>query len=161
MERHQPISVLVKPVSADCNLACRYCFYLPKAELYPDSPVHRMSPEVLEVLVAQQMRLAAQFPGAQASFCWQGGEPTLAGLDFYRRVVELQQTHGRPGQSVANALQTNGLLIDDEWAAFLAEYNFLVGVSLDGPEAIHDHYRRSQGGRACPSRAPARGRTPA
>jgi len=146
MPLDHPVSVLVKPVSADCNLACRYCFYLPNAALYPDSPLHRMSPEVLEALVSQQMRLAARFPGAQASFCWQGAEPTLAGLDFYRRVVELQQRHGSPGQSVANALQTNALLIDDEWAAFLAEYNFLVGVSLDGPPDIHDHYRRSAAG---------------
>jgi len=142
----RPISVLVKLVSADCNLGCRYCFYLPKAQLYPESRVHRMSPEVLEALVAQQMRLAARFPGAPATFCWQGGEPTLAGLDFYRRVVALQQQHGESGQVVGNALQTNGLLIDDEWAAFLAEYNFLVGVSLDGPEAVHDHYRRGASG---------------
>jgi uncharacterized protein len=146
MPPDRPISVLVKPVSADCNLACRYCFYLPKAALYPDSPTHRMSPEVLEALVSQQMRLAARFPGQPATFCWQGGEPTLAGLDFYRRVVALQQTHGRDGQAVANAFQTNGLLINDDWAAFFAQYNVLVGVSLDGPEAIHDHYRRSAAG---------------
>jgi uncharacterized protein len=152
MPADRPISVLVKPVAADCNLACRYCFYLPAAALYPESRVHRMSPEALEALVAQQMRLAAEFPGSQAMFCWQGGEPTLAGLDFYRSVVALQQQYGEPGQVVANALQTNGLLIDDEWAAFLAEYNFLVGVSLDGPEAIHDHYRRSLAGQGSHAR---------
>ena len=137
MMMSSPFSVLIKPVSADCNLACEYCFYRPKAALYPETGVHRMSDETLSALVAQVMRLSGQ----AASFGWQGGEPTLAGLDFFRRAVELQAGLGRDGQVVANGLQTNAIVIDDDWAEFLAEYKFLVGVSVDGPRAIHDHFR--------------------
>ncbi len=136
-------SVLVKPVSADCNLSCTYCFYLSKAELYPEVRVHRMSDEVLRELVAQVVGVS---PG-RVSFCWQGGEPTLAGLDFYRRVVEYQELFRAPGQVVENCLQTNGVLIDEEWARFLSRYGFLVGVSLDGPREFHDYYRRDRSGR--------------
>ena len=138
----RPISLLVKPVSADCNLACQYCFYLPKAALYPESTVHRMCDDVLEALMAQYMPMA----GPQATICWQGGEPTLAGLDFYRRAVEFEKRYGLPGQAVGNGFQTNGVLVDDDWAAFFSEYRFLVGVSLDGPQAIHDSYRKARGG---------------
>ena len=146
LPRHLPgrsdLGVLVKPVSADCNLACEYCFYRPKAELYAETKVHRMPDEVLARFVGSYMALAGRNP----SFGWQGGEPTLAGLGFFRRVVRLQATLGRPGQVVGNGLQTNGMLLDREWAHFLAEYRFLVGVSLDGPPDLHDHYRRTLGG---------------
>ena len=101
-----------------------------------------MSPEVLESFLRQYMSLA----GSNPSFGWQGGEPTLAGLDFFRQVVRLQQRFGVSGQVVGNGLQTNGLLIDREWAQFLAQYNFLVGISLDGPRELHDHYRRNAAG---------------
>ena len=84
--------------------------------------------------------------GGPAAFCWQGGEPTLMGVDFYRTVIALQKKHGRSGQVVANSLQTNGVLLDDEWARLLARYRFLVGLSLDGPAEVHDHYRTSLGG---------------
>ncbi len=141
--RTRPLSLLVKPASADCNLACEYCFYLPKSALYPETPRHRMPEPVLERLMSEYMPLA--YP--EASLVWQGGEPTLMGLDFFRRAAELEQRYGRPGQTVANGLQTNGLLINDDWAAFLAHYNFLVGLSLDGPPHVHDHYRRTRGGR--------------
>lgn len=136
-------SLLIKPAGADCNMACSYCFYRPTAGLYPGTPQPRMSAEVLRELVRQYMELAGS---AQAAFCWQGGEPTLMGLDFYRQVVALQQKYGHPGQVVANSLQTNGLLINDEWARFLARYRFLIGLSLDGPPEVHDHYRVSLGG---------------
>ncbi|MFQ6130935.1 MAG: anaerobic sulfatase maturase [Armatimonadota bacterium] len=138
-----PLSLLVKPASADCNLACRYCFYLSKAELYPETKVHRMSDEVLERMIQEYLAFQPQM----ASFVWQGGEPTLMGLDFYRRAVELQAKHGQRGQVVANGLQTNGLVLDAEWCEFLREYNFLVGLSLDGPPHVHDHYRRSAAGK--------------
>jgi len=131
-------SVLVKPVSADCNLACEYCFYSLKADLYPETKRHRMSDLVLRELVAQYMGLSWD----RASFCWQGGEPTLAGLDFYRKAVEYQSLFAAPGQIVENSLQTNGILIDEEWAKFLARHEFLVGVSLDGPPELHDYYRK-------------------
>ena len=136
------ISVLVKPVSSDCNLGCDYCFYSSKAaELYPETRVHRMSLKVLRELIAQSMALSAE-----VSFCWQGGEPTLIGLDFYRKAVEYQRLFKVPGQIVHNSLQTNGTLIDERWAKFLANHDFLVGVSLDGPPEMHDYYRKDRFG---------------
>lgn len=138
MGKTTPISsILVKPVSADCNLSCEYCFYSPKAALYPDTKRHRMSNRVLRELTAQFMSLSLE----RSSFCWQGGEPTLAGLEFYRKAINYQRLFGVPGQIVENSLQTNWLLINNEWAQFLASYNFLVGVSLDGPLKLHDQYR--------------------
>ncbi|MEA3344686.1 MAG: anaerobic sulfatase maturase [Chloroflexota bacterium] len=136
-------SVLVKPVSADCNLDCEYCFYHDRpTDPYRDRKRHRMSSRVLRALLRQYMPLA----GANPSFGWQGGEPTLAGLDFFREVVKLEQRYGVSGQVVGNGLQTNGTFIDEEWARFLAQYNFLVGVSLDGPQELHDHYRYNAAG---------------
>jgi len=131
-------SLLIKPVSGDCNLHCTYCFYHDRpTDPYKQEQRHRMSPEVLDTLIQQGMRLNRQV----ATFGWQGGEPTLAGLDFFREVVELQKRHGTRGQVVSNGMQTNGLLLDADWARFLREYRFLVGVSLDGPAIYHDHYR--------------------
>jgi len=132
-----PFSLLVKPASADCNLRCRYCFYLDRATLYPESARHRMTDAVLERMI--QSFLATDQP--QYGFGWQGGEPTLMGLDFFKRVTALQQQHGRAGCAVSNGLQTNTTLIDDAWARHLREYHFLVGVSIDGPEALHNRYR--------------------
>ncbi len=128
--------ILIKPTSADCNLACTYCFYRPKASLYPQISHHRMSDEVLQELTRQALSM-----DESTSFCWQGGEPTLMGLDFYRRAVQLQQQMAQPGQQVINSLQTNAVVIDEQWATFLAQYHVLVGVSLDGPEQMHDRYR--------------------
>jgi len=135
-------SILVKPACADCNLACRYCFYECTAAMYPETKRHRMNDEVLESMVSQYLALA----GPRASFGWQGGEPTLMGLGFFRKAVELQCKHGTPGQVIGNGFQTNGVLIDAEWARFLAENRFLIGLSLDGPGAIHDYYRTDRGG---------------
>ncbi|MHB1191375.1 MAG: anaerobic sulfatase maturase [Armatimonadota bacterium] len=131
----------MKPASADCNLRCEYCFYLEKSALYPEG-AHRMSDEVLERLVSGYM--ATDQP--VYAFGWQGGEPTLMGVDFFRRVTELQQKHGRPGSTVSNGLQTNATLIDDDLAGHLSRYNFLLGVSIDGPEGMHDRYRRNAAG---------------
>ncbi len=139
----QPFSLLVKPCSADCNLACSYCFYLPKRELYPGVRRPRMSQAVLRRLIGSYM--ATEQP--QYAFGWQGGEPTLMGVEFFRTVVSLQQEHGRPGSVVANGLQTNATLITPELAELFAEYRFLLGVSLDGPEELHDVYRRGRAGR--------------
>jgi uncharacterized protein len=133
----RPFSLLVKPASADCNLRCRYCFYLDRAALYPESSRHRMSDAVLEHMI--QTFMATDQP--QYGFGWQGGEPTLMGLDFFKRVVALQQRHGRAGAAVSNGLQTNTTLIDDNWAKHLQRYHFLVGVSIDGPAAVHNRYR--------------------
>jgi uncharacterized protein len=134
-------SILIKPAGPDCNMACTYCFYREKAALFPDQPVHRMGKEVLEETTRQ---LLSQ-PIPSVSIGWQGGEPTLMGLGFFEKAVELQIRYGR-GKSVGNGLQTNGLLIDREWAAFLKKYRFLVGLSLDGPEHVHDRYRSFSGG---------------
>ena len=139
----EPFSLLIKPASADCNLRCEYCFYLDRAALYPDTLRHRMSNEVLERLISSYMRT----PQPEYVFGWQGGEPTLMGADFFGRVVSLQQQYGAPGSTVANGLQTNATLIDDELAALFGEYKFLAGVSMDGPPHVHNTYRRSASGR--------------
>jgi uncharacterized protein len=136
-------SLLVKPASADCNLRCEYCFYLGRCQLYPETKKHRMSNEVLERMISSFLQ--TQQPNY--SFGWQGGEPTLMGLPFFRKVIEFQQQYGRSGASVSNGLQTNTTLIDDEFAQHLAKYNFLVGVSIDGPPHMHDHYRKYINGR--------------
>lgn len=138
----RPITnVLIKPAGPDCNLDCDYCFYIEKMQSYPGC-VPRMSETVLETLTRQL--LAQSVP--QISIGWQGGEPTLMGLSFYRKAVEYMQRYGR-GQAISNGFQTNGVLIDRTWAKFFRTYNFLVGLSLDGPEHIHDHYRRNKAGR--------------
>jgi uncharacterized protein len=133
---------MAKPSGSACNLACSYCFYLEKEHLYPNARRTRMSSEVLETYVRDY--IAAQ-PGPQVNFAWQGGEPTLMGLDFYREAVALQARHSQ-GKQIDNAFQTNGVLLDDEWGAFLAENKFLVGISIDGPRHLHDVYRVSKGG---------------
>lgn len=139
----QPKSLLIKPASGDCNLHCTYCFYHDRVtDPYRDSRIRRMSSEVLDELIKQGMRLDRR----QATFGWQGGEPTLTGLDFFQSAVELQKKYGARGQAVSNGLQTNAILLDKDWARFLREYNFLLGVSLDGPAEYHDAYRRFHGG---------------
>lgn len=139
-----PIQVVTKPVGPVCNLACSYCFYLGKAALFPAGERFRMSPEMLERYVRQYVE--AQ-PGPEVPFVWQGGEPTLLGVDFFRRVVDLQARYVPDGWRCTNAFQTNGTLLDDEWAHFLAEHDFLVGISLDGPAELHDAHRVDRGGR--------------
>ena len=136
--------IMTKPIGPICNLDCSYCFYLEKEQLYDGKHSWRMSDEVLERYIRDY--IAAQ-QVEQISFAWQGGEPTLMGVDFFRRVVELQKQYTPPGKRVENAFQTNATLIDDEWAAFLAEAGFLVGVSIDGPADLHDFYRVDKGGK--------------
>ncbi len=142
-------NIMAKPVCGVCNLDCTYCYYTEKLKLYPGVTKFMMSDALLETYVQQYMAAQPQ----QVYFGWQGGEPTLAGLDFFRRAVELQKAHGRDGQVVSNALQTNGTLLDDEWCAFLAEHKFLVGLSLDGPAAWHDHFRRDGAGKPSHARS--------
>lgn len=131
---------LVKPTGPDCNIACTYCFYYEKQEMM-GSGIHRMSEGILESLIKKSLENS----GRIFNFGWQGGEPTLMGLDFFSKVIELQEKYGR-GQMVTNSIQTNGLLLDEKWAHFLKEYNFLVGLSIDGKEHVHDHYRLTAGG---------------
>jgi uncharacterized protein len=135
--------MMIKPAGAACNLDCTYCFYLHKEQLLDHPRQPRMSDAVLEEHIRQYIQVQE---GDQVVFSWQGGEPTLMGLDFFRRVVELQPRHKKPFQRIENDLQTNGTLLDDEWAAFLKQHGFLVGLSLDGPRALHDIYRVNKGG---------------
>ena len=134
--------LLAKPSGSTCNLDCTYCFFLSKEALYPND-ASRMSEATLEAYVAQ---LLQSHRTPEVTVAWQGGEPTLMGLDFFRRSVELVEQHRRPGQQIEYTMQTNGVLLDDEWCAFLERHNFLVGLSVDGPPEIHDTYRVNRGG---------------
>ena len=136
-------SLLIKPASAVCNLDCAYCFYLDReADPYSALPARRMSDETLERLV--DTYLFYSYPNS--TFAFQGGEPTLAGPAFFEKLVQLQQRHGRNGQSVSNAMQTNGILLNDRWCELFKQYNWLIGISIDGPEPMHDLYRYNKQG---------------
>jgi len=134
--------MLAKPTGSACNLACEYCFFLRKSELYPGQR-QRMSDETLDAYLSQ---LLDAHPDGPVNIAFQGGEPTLMGVDFYRRAVELVEEHRRPGQEPVYSIQTNATLIDAEWASFLAENRFLVGVSIDGPADVHDAFRHTNSG---------------
>ncbi len=138
-----PYAIITKPIGPICNMGCRYCFYLEKKQLFGDHGSFRMSPGVLETFIRQYLALR-DVPEVQ--FVWQGGEPTLLGVQFFRMVVELQGKYAN-GKNVTNAIQTNGILLDDEWCEFLTEYGFLVGLSIDGPRELHDRYRVDKGGK--------------
>lgn len=140
--------VMAKPTGAICNLDCSYCFYLSKEALYPGARF-RMGDEVMERYVRQVLEA---HEGPEVTIAWQGGEPTLMGLGFFRRVVETAERYRRPGQRLVHTLQTNATLLNEEWAAFLAEHSFLVGVSVDGPPALHDAYRVDKKGRPTSAR---------
>ena len=128
------IHVLAKPTGATCNLNCSYCFFLNKEQLYPGSDF-RMSDEVLEHYIRQ---LIESHRTDQVTVAWQGGEPTLMGLDFYRRAIEFQHRYQRPGMVFENTMQTNGTLLNDAWCEFFREHGFLIGISIDGPAELHD-----------------------
>ena len=133
---------MAKPTGSACNLNCDYCFFLKKERLYPGSRL-RMSDEVHESYIRQLLE-GHQVP--QVTVAWQGGEPTLMGLDFFRRSVGLQKKYQKPGTRIENTFQTNGILLDEEWCRFFQENNFLIGLSLDGPKELHDFYRKDKGG---------------
>lgn len=138
-----PLYVLAKPAGAACNLQCKYCYYLEKHALYAEQKAPAMSDEMLEHFV--RTYIEAQPLGADVCFTWHGGEPLMRPLDFYRRALELQQRYSS-GRRIQNVLQTNGTLLTDKWCEFLAQNQFLVGVSIDGPQEFHDEYRRNRGG---------------
>jgi len=133
----QAFHLLAKPRGAICNLDCKYCFYLSKEQLYEGS-TFRMSDETLETYIRQ---LIESHKVPEVTVAWQGGEPTLMGLDFFRRSIVYEKEYAKPGMQIQNTIQTNGTLINDEWAAFFKENNFLVGLSIDGPREMHDYYR--------------------
>jgi uncharacterized protein len=135
--------VLAKPSGAICNLDCSYCFFLSKEALYPGDRFRMAEP----VLRAYLRQLLEAHEGPEVTIAWQGGEPTLMGVDFYRRAVALAEELKRPGVQLEHTIQTNGTLLDDEWAAFFAEHRFLVGLSVDGPRELHDHFRVDKKGR--------------
>jgi uncharacterized protein len=137
----QPFSLLVKPAGSDCNLDCSYCFYKDRAPQIGTGR-QRMTEKVLEKMTKDYLQLGFERP----AFAWQGGEPMLMGLDFYKRAVELQKQYKGPKQKVENALQTNAILIDESWGQFLHDNNFLVGISIDGPKELHDYYRKDHCG---------------
>ncbi len=142
----QPFHVIIKPNGAVCNLRCAYCYYLEKSLLYPGTQTFRMPDAVLEELTRQY--ISDQPESIQEiHFSWQGGEPTLLGMEFFRKAVALQKKFQRPGLRILNTMQTNGTLLDDKWGKFLHDENFLVGISLDGPEDVHDRYRLSPTGK--------------
>ena len=134
---------MVKPAGALCNLDCPYCFYLHKTELLAHERNARMSDEVLEQHIRQTIEANT---GDEVVFSWQGGEPTIMDLPFFERVVALQASYRKPGQRIENDLQSNGVLLDDEWVAFLKRHGFMVGLSIDGPQDLHDKYRPTKGG---------------
>jgi len=141
-----PFHILAKPIGPICNLDCAYCFYLKKEKLFPDTRDFRMADEVLEHFTRQYIE--SQPAGTpEVNFAWQGGEPTLLGVRFFRRAVELQEQYRRADMRISNSLQTNGVLLDDKWGEFLHEHNFLIGLSVDGPEELHNRYRRDKQGR--------------
>jgi uncharacterized protein len=141
--------IMAKPSGAACNLNCDYCFFLKKEELYPGSDF-RMPDEVLDAYLRQLLE-AHRVP--QVTVAWQGGEPTLMGLDFFRRSIELLEKYRRPGTKIENTFQTNGILLDDEWCRFFRENGFLIGLSIDGPKELHDCYRKDKGGQGTFDRA--------
>ncbi len=136
--------VMAKPGGAKCNIDCQYCFYLHKEALLHQPRQPQMSDELLEQYIKDYIDSQ---DGEEVVFSWQGGEPTLLGLDYFKKIVRLQAKHRRAGLTIQNDLQTNGLLLNDEWCQFLAQHDFLVGLSIDGPEAIHDRYRVTRSGK--------------
>lgn len=136
--------VMVKPVGAICNLDCTYCYYLHKEHLLGSPSRFQISDDILELHIKQYIEGQDR---DEIVFTWQGGEPTLLGLDFFEKVVALEKKYKKPNQRIENDLQTNGLLLNEEWAAFLKQNGFLVGLSIDGPRELHDHYRMTKDGR--------------
>ncbi len=134
--------VFAKPLGSICNLACQYCYYLKKEDLYPQGEVFRMPEDILEKYIIQHIEAS---PAPVINFSWHGGEPTLLGLDYFRKIVALQRKHQPPNQRIANGMQTNGTLLNEEWCRFLAAEGFALGLSLDGPQEMHDRYRLTKG----------------
>lgn len=138
--------IFVKPVGAVCNLACSYCYYLDKQRIYQEETIFRMSDEVLEAYITQHIQISS---GPDIFFSWHGGEPTLAGKKFFQRVVQLQQKHATADFRIINGIQTNGTHLTPDWCQFLKDHDFIVGISLDGPENFHSTHRFRKGGQSC------------
>ena len=133
---------MLKPVGSICNLACEYCYYLEKGKLYPEVKNHIMSEQLLEKFIKEYLECQTM---PQVLFTWHGGETLMRPISFYKKALELQRKYGR-GRQIDNCIQTNGTLLNDDWCRFFKENNFLVGVSIDGPQEFHDEYRRNKQG---------------
>ena len=143
-EKIREFQIFAKPVGSLCNLACSYCYYLDKAVLYPQSSAFRMTGDILELYISQHIEAT---PGDTILFSWHGGEPTLAGIDFYEKAVTLQRRYLPSGRRLINGIQTNGILLNNEWCRFFARENFIVGISIDGTEELHDLHRKDKRGK--------------
>lgn len=139
----KPLYIMLKPIGAVCNLRCKYCYYLEKKNFYPDEKRYVMSEELLERFIRQYLESQTM---PQVLFTWHGGETLMRNIGFYKKALELQRKYGR-GRQIDNCLQTNGVLLNDEWCRFFKENNFLIGISIDGPQHCHDHYRKYADGR--------------
>lgn len=139
----KPLYVMLKPAGAHCNLACKYCYYLEKNKLYPTAQRHLMSDEMLEQFTREYIEAQTM---NQVLFTWHGGEPLLRSIDFYRKALSLQQKYAG-GRHIDNVIETNGTLLTDEWCEFFAQNHWLVGISIDGPQPDHDHYRLTAAGK--------------
>jgi uncharacterized protein len=137
--------IFVKPVGATCNLRCRYCYYYDKKDLYPQKRAFIMNDEILERYIVQHIEASTE---ETISFSWHGGEPLLAGIDFFKKAVALQKKYKPYGRRIINGIQTNGTLVDWKWASFLADENFIVGISVDGPGDLHNRYRTTHDGKS-------------
>ena len=138
-----PMYIMLKPAGSLCNLRCEYCYYLEKQQLYANCPTHIISDQMLEKFVREYME-AQTTP--EVLFTWHGGETLMRPISFYKRALQLQRAYAR-GRQVDNCIQTNGTLLNDEWCKFFKENNFLVGVSIDGPQEFHDEYRKTASGK--------------
>lgn len=147
MTNPNPFHLMTKSVGPRCNIDCKYCYYLDKEKQYPDERKFRMSEAVLDRYIQQLIDTAVEAGQDEVLFAWHGGEPTIPGVAWYRHALELQRKYAPEGLRVQNTMQTNGTLLDDDWGAFLAQNRFLVGLSIDGPKAIHDRYRVDRAGR--------------
>lgn len=142
-----PFHIITKPIGPRCNIDCEYCYYLEKEKLFPSEKKFKMAPEVLEAYIRQTIDASLEAGVPEVQFTWQGGEPTILGVDYFRNIVALQKKYMPKGVPLTNAFQTNGILLDDNWGHFLKENEFLVGISIDGPKKVHDRYRLDRAGR--------------
>lgn len=142
-----PFHLMAKPIGPRCNIACEYCYYIQKEALYPAEKKFRMAPPVLESYIRQLIETSHEAGMPEVPFTWQGGEPTMLGLEYFRQILALQRKHAPKGIKITNSLQTNGTLLDDDWGMFLKDNGFLVGISIDGPKKVHDRYRIDRAGR--------------
>ena len=139
----RPFQVFVKPIGSLCNLGCSYCYYLKKTDVYSKGESFRMPDDILEKYIVQHI---IAYPESEIRFSWHGGEPTLLGLGYFQKIVALQRKHKPPNKQILNGIQTNGTLLTEEWCRFLAKEGFSVGLSMDGPQEMHDKYRLAKDG---------------